>query len=136
MSESLTKAPETLDELLQAMKPKRRALLMAMPEHCWNVTQAGLAVGYAESYARDRLPVLIRRDVLFCRAQQLLMEEVRRKTWSIEGWRRQVERHQAIARNKGDLATVHAYDVDIGKHIGAYEKDNRQQSDRIGIIVR
>jgi len=131
-----TRETRQLKDLLQTMRPKRRALLMALPEHCWDIKKAGVAVGYRESYADRRLPNIIKRDVVFCEAQSLLMAEVRRQTWSIEGWRKQVLEHQRMAREKGDLATVHAYDVDIARHIGAFEQDNRQRGEQIAIIMR
>lgn len=127
---------EELQELLQQMTPKRRTLLLSLPEYSWNITEAGLSLGYKDSYAITRLPGIIRGDVVFCRAQQLLLQLVRVKTWSVEGWKQQCLRHQRLARDKGDIATVHAYDADIGRHIGAFEKDNLQRSDKIGIIMR
>ena len=37
-----------------------------LPENNWDVVKAGLAAGYSPSYAKTRLPAIIRRDKAFC----------------------------------------------------------------------
>ncbi|MFC1766588.1 hypothetical protein ACFL6U_31485 [Planctomycetota bacterium] len=58
---------------------KRMAIVDALPSHGWDITKAALSVGFAESYAKTRLPVLLKNDVLFCQAVEAKRQEIELK---------------------------------------------------------
>ena len=132
----------TLDEAIQALPPKRRQLLDLLPEHAWNITQAGLALGYAQSYATTCLSTTIKRDILFAKAMELQRAKVAAETGiDAAWWLREVHACYQRCQESGtdgkarDETNASAYLEKLAKHLGTYEADNRQRVPQLGIFI-
>ena len=119
----------TLEEAIQALTPKRRVLLYELPKHQWDITKAGLACGcYAESYARDRLPQLIKQDVGFCRAMELQRQEIEEQTGiGLDWWVKETQKRYLACVAKGDETNAKGHLDAVGRHVGAFAQDNAQK---------
>ena len=119
------------------LKPRFRQLVDLLPKHDWVISRAAMELGYSRAYAQKRLPKRLLQNDAFCVAMEEKRREFIQETgWDVEKWRAEcIQRYDdAVAAN--DRAAVCQLLKMLGQNIGVFEEDNRQRSDRIGIVLR
>ena len=48
----------------------RQAIVDALPDNRWNISDAAISIGYSKAYAQRRLPAILKSDVAFCDAME------------------------------------------------------------------
>ena len=110
-------------------------LIDLLPKHDWNITRAALAAGYSASYVDSDLIGRLKRNPRFSQVIQEKRQEIARQSWSIEQWRAEVTDLLHRCREANDRVTELGLLKQIAQHIGAYEADNRQRQNNIGMVI-
>ena len=119
------------------LNARLKMLLAILPKHRWNVSQAAIEVGYKESYALTRLPRLLEKNVFFCQELEKRKAEVVEKIdYNVEKWFEESTEALADAQKANDRPVIAQHLKMRGLHAGAFEKDNRQRTDALQILLR
>ena len=51
---------------LTTTQSRQDRLVELLPQYDWSIIKAGIAAGYSESYAKGRLPAIVRKNALLC----------------------------------------------------------------------
>ena len=51
---------------LTTTQSRQDRLVELLPQYDWSIIKAGVAAGYSESYAKGRLPAIVRKNALLC----------------------------------------------------------------------
>jgi len=128
----------------QDLKGRLKLVVNLLPKHRWQVNPAAVEAGYSASYA-ERLATLLKRNVRFCLAVEAKRREFMAATgWDVEKWQQEcVSRFEHCIQPRSEDGRVAVDETNakgyldlLGRHIGAYEADNRQRADRIAIVLR
>jgi hypothetical protein len=126
------------------LKPRLRQVVDLLPKHGWQVKPAAVGAGYSASYA-ERLATLSKHNVRFCQAVEAKRREFMEATdWDVEKWRQEcvarfehcIQPRSEDSRVAVDETNAKSYLEMFGRHVGAFEADNRQRGDKIAIILR
>jgi hypothetical protein len=126
-----------MGKLTNTLKPRLKQLVDLLPKHNWVISRAAMELGYSRGYAQKRLPRRLSENVSFCVAVENKRQEFMRETgWDSEKWRAECIQRYREAVEANDRAAVCQLLKMLGQNIGAFEADNHQRGDRIGIVLR
>jgi hypothetical protein len=126
------------------LTPRLRQVVDLLPKHRWQIKPAAVEAGYSPSYA-ERLATLSKRNVRFCQAVEAKRREFIEATgWDVEKWRQEcvarfehcIQPRSEDGRAATDETNAKGYIEMLGRHVGAFEADNRQRGDQIAIVLR
>ena len=126
------------------LTPRLRQVVDLLPKHRWQIKPAAVEAGFSPSYAQ-RLATLSKNNVKFCQAVEAKRREFMDATgWDCQKWQQEcVSRFEHCIQPRSedskvavDETNAKGYAEMLGRHVGAFEADNRQRGDKIAIILR
>jgi hypothetical protein len=104
-------------------------LVDALPQYDWSVIKAGLAVGYAESYAKSMLVHRANHDVTLSKAIEAKRKVLQQETAEVQGfnWREEAIKLYFTSLEAEDRTNANTTLRMLGQHLGTFEADNRQK---------
>ena len=127
---------------LRELRLKEQLMVDALPAHNWSVIQAGLAVGYAKSYANGTLVHRAKHDESLSKAikakRQAVVRKANKHGWNSQWWRNEVEEALSDVKAAGDNGTRSKLLDMAGKHVGVYQDeagDKRQAGTQVLVFT-
>ena len=113
----------------KTLTARQQRLVDVLPLHNWVIGTAGLEAGYSKQYCDKQLPTVVGKSRAMQTAIAKKKAQISKKTGVTpekitNEWLEILDKEGESAQNKA-LALVN-----LGKHIGYYEKDNEQQQNQ------